>query len=218
MKVRVLLVTMLTASFALGASAYAKGKKNSVSVQFGMSQGRLGAQVMDMTEELRDFFGAPRNAGLLVSKVVADSPAAKAGVRVGDIIIEVAGERIDDAWDVLTTLADKGKGDKVSVVVIRNKSKVKLSATLTDAAGFALGGHGFHIGKGNIDIDLDEFDLDVDALSGLDALDGLDALGKMQGWSMGGGDKKLRERLEKTSKRLRELEKRLRALEKKGKK
>ena len=48
--------------------------------------GYLGVQLMDITEELREFYGAPRDAGTLVSRVAEDSPAAAAGFEVGDVI------------------------------------------------------------------------------------------------------------------------------------
>src|SRR5262245_19487116 len=48
--------------------------------------GRLGVMVMELTPELRAYFGAPRDSGLLIAQVVPDSAAARAGVRVGDVI------------------------------------------------------------------------------------------------------------------------------------
>jgi membrane-associated protease RseP (regulator of RpoE activity) len=219
----VVLSLALAAGVGLAAAAHAKGGKAPApakpsagagyTVRFGMSQGRLGAQVMDLTEELRGFFGAPQDAGLLVGKVVADSPAAKAGVRVGDVLVEVAGQPIDDSWQVLTALADKQKGDQVSLVVIRDKKRLNLTATL-DEAGF---GHGLRIGKGQVDIDLDDLgalrglgdiaigDLDID-LGDLGAMIGKHGLAL-------GGDAALQRKLEEANRRLEAMEKRLQELE-----
>jgi membrane-associated protease RseP (regulator of RpoE activity) len=198
-------VAALVAIAGLATTAHAKDK-DSWTVHFGMSQGRLGAQVTDMTEELRDFFGAPKDAGILVSKVSKDSPAAKAGIRVGDVIVEVDGKRVDRSWDVIEATMGKNKGDKVAVVVVRKKRRVKLSATL-DKSGF---GSGIRIGKGG------HFDLDLDDLDNFHV--DIPDLDKMKGWSGSwsmGGDKKLLEELKQTRKRLRQLEKRLEKLEKK---
>lgn len=210
MKPTILLLATLVATAGVATTAQAKDK-SSWSVQFGMSQGRLGAQVTDMTEELRAFFGAPRDAGILVSKVVADSPAAKAGVQVGDVLVEVDGKPIGRAWDVLSATAGKNKGDRVDVVVVRNKRRVKLAATL-DEDSFAAG-KGMRVGKGgSIQLDLDDledFHVDIPDLGDLDKLHNWSGT-----WSIGGSEK-LRQELEQTRKQLRELEKRLQQLEKK---
>lgn len=208
MKPTIFLVATLVATAGVATTAQAKGK-DSWSVQFGMSQGRLGAQVTDMTEELRGFFGAPKDAGILVSKVKPDSPAAKAGVRVGDVIVKVGGQRIEHAWDVLSATAGKKKGDRVELVVIRKKHRKTLTATL-DEGGI---GNGIRIGKGgSVQLDLDDLD---DFHVDIPDLDKLDKLRNWSGtWSIGGSDK-LREELSQTRKQLRALEKRLEKLEKK---
>ncbi len=228
MRRNIVLFVLVTAALGLATAAYAKGKRgkqaakprtgSGFTVQVGMSQGRLGAQVMDLTDDLRDFFGAPKDAGILVSKVTPDSPAAKAGVRVGDVIVEVAGQPIDGPWQVITALADKNQGDQVSVVVIRAKKRVKLSATLDDSG---LVGRALRLGKGgHFDVDLGDLgDLDVDlgGLADLGQLGGdLDALLGKHGITLG-HDSQLRQRLDQANKRLEEVEKRLRALEKKQK-
>jgi C-terminal processing protease CtpA/Prc len=86
---------------------------------------RLGIGVIEMTPELRRFFGAPRDVGLLVSQVEADSPAKAGGIKVGDVVIAVAGDEVDDAADVHAALAERDDGEKVDVVVMRNKKKLR---------------------------------------------------------------------------------------------
>jgi C-terminal processing protease CtpA/Prc len=151
--------TALAALFALAvpandAVAAGKGRGRGAHVQMGMSGGRLGAQISSMTEELRGFFGAPLDAGVLVGQVENDSPAAKAGVKVGDVIVEVNGEAIDSPTDIMATLSKQPSGAKVSVVVVRDKKRQTLSATLRDAAGM-----GFGMGQMNMDMDMDAFDM-----------------------------------------------------------
>jgi C-terminal processing protease CtpA/Prc len=108
-------------------------------VQIGLSGGRLGTQITSMTEELRGFFGAPTDAGVLISKVEADSPAAKAGLKVGDVLVEVDGKTIDAPSELVRGLHDKGKGAKVSLTVVREKKRQTLSATLRDGGKTGLG-------------------------------------------------------------------------------
>jgi membrane-associated protease RseP (regulator of RpoE activity) len=111
-----------------------QAQSKSFSFSFGTGKGRLGTSVVTMTEELRQHFGAPADSGLLVSKVEADTPAAKAGVKVGDVITRVDGEPVTDSSDVANALSDKKKGDAVTVVVIRNKRTLTLSAKLDSDA------------------------------------------------------------------------------------
>lgn len=99
------------------------------------SRARLGTQVSSMTSELRTFFGAPEDAGLLVQKVEPGSAAAAASVQVGDVLVEVDGQRIERVSDVRDALADRAKGDVVQVVVVRKKKRKTLQATLTADAG-----------------------------------------------------------------------------------
>jgi PDZ domain-containing secreted protein len=96
------------------------------------SQGaRLGVMVMSLTPELRSYFGATNNQGVLVAKVEPDSAAAKAGIKVGDVIVNVKGNTINDASDVIDAISDTKNGDKVTVSVVRDKKQMSLDATIT---------------------------------------------------------------------------------------
>jgi S1-C subfamily serine protease len=90
--------------------------------------GRLGVQVSSMTEELRVAMGAPKDMGILVNRVQSDSAAKKAGIEVGDVIVEVAGEPIDSVGDVWKALS--GKDGEVAVEVIREKRRRNLTAKI----------------------------------------------------------------------------------------
>ena len=89
---------------------------------------RLGVQVSSMTEELRDAMGAPKSAGLLVNRVLEGTPAEKAGIKAGDVLVEVAGEEIAEVRDVWKALAEKD--GEVKVEVIRDKRRVNLKADI----------------------------------------------------------------------------------------
>jgi membrane-associated protease RseP (regulator of RpoE activity) len=101
-------------------------------VEWSMAKGRLGITVMGLTPELRTYFGSTTQAGLLVASVEPSSPAAKAGVRVGDVIVETNGQIIDDVGDIRSAMAMSKKGDVVDVDVIRDRKPVALKATLTE--------------------------------------------------------------------------------------
>src|SRR5207244_7815237 len=55
---------------------------------------RIGVVVQDLNQSLAESFGLPRPDGALVARVASDSPAAKAGLKAGDVITEVNGEAI----------------------------------------------------------------------------------------------------------------------------
>ena len=114
------------------------------------SGARLGVQITDITEELRAFFAAPSDAGVLVGRVEKDSPAAKAGIRVGDVIIKVDGDRVLEAFDVIRAMGEHEKGDQVPVVLVRDGKQLTLMAKLdeaTDRGGTGMLPHGPNMWK-----------------------------------------------------------------------
>ncbi|MGE0549979.1 MAG: S1C family serine protease [Kofleriaceae bacterium] len=105
------------------------------SVQIRASQGRLGVSVLQISDELRTHLGGPADRGVLVDAVRPESPAAKAGLRVGDIVTNVDGAPATSASDMLDAMSDRKKGDPVKVTVMRNNQRLELTATLVDEPG-----------------------------------------------------------------------------------
>jgi membrane-associated protease RseP (regulator of RpoE activity) len=100
--------------------------------EWSMAKGRLGITLMGLTPELRTHFGAASTQGVLVARVEAGSPAAKAGVRVGDVLTKTNEQSVDDAQDVLSAIANEKKGDAVDLAVIRDHKAMNLKAVLSD--------------------------------------------------------------------------------------
>jgi serine protease Do len=73
----------------------------------GAGRGRLGVQIQDMNEQLGEYFQAPGGRGALISRVVEGSPAEKAGLKAGDVIVRVDGKSVDDSGDLIDALRDK---------------------------------------------------------------------------------------------------------------
>ena len=69
-------------------------------------------------------------SGVLFADVHADSPAGKAGLKAGDLLVEFAGEPIKNLYDFTDALGAKKPGDVVAVVVKRNGQSVKVNVTL----------------------------------------------------------------------------------------
>jgi S1-C subfamily serine protease len=96
------------------------------------SHARLGVAVLELTPELRQHFGAAPDRGVLVGRVLPGSAAGAAGVRVGDVLVEVGGRAIAAPGDVPAALAPRRAGDHVSVVVLRAGARTALDVTLDD--------------------------------------------------------------------------------------
>lgn len=85
------------------------------------SGSRIGVKVQDLTEQLGNYFGVEDGEGALITEVEGDMPAERAGLKAGDVIVEVDGEEIDDTEDLMGIISDKEEGDKVKIKVIRNR-------------------------------------------------------------------------------------------------
>jgi membrane-associated protease RseP (regulator of RpoE activity) len=96
---------------------------------------RLGIIALEISPELRAHLGAPSDRGVLIDAVQPDSPAARAGLRVGDVVTDVDGSATSSASDVLGAMADRKKGDEIAVTAIRNSKRVELHARLDSDPG-----------------------------------------------------------------------------------
>ena len=92
------------------------------SFSFGNNSRRLGVSTTELTKQLADFFGVPGGKGVLVTAVTEDDPAAKAGLKAGDVITSIDGEAVDSAGDISRIVNSKKEGE-VTVTFIRNKTQ-----------------------------------------------------------------------------------------------
>lgn len=95
----------------------------------------LGVGFVPLTPELRRHFGAPENAGVLVSKVVEGSAAQAAGIAVGDILLEVDGKSIGEGFELGHLIREHKAGDAVSIALLRDGRQQTVSATLAEVEG-----------------------------------------------------------------------------------
>jgi len=95
-------------------------------------QPRLGIDAEDISGQLGAFFGAPDGEGILVRDVNSGSPAEKAGVKAGDVITSLNGERIRTVGELREKLSAKrdDKDRTVKLGVLRNKSEISLNVEL----------------------------------------------------------------------------------------
>jgi membrane-associated protease RseP (regulator of RpoE activity) len=98
------------------------------------SGGFIGIQPVEMTPDLRQHFGAPRDAGVFVGSVEADSPAAKAGLQVGDIVTKLDGDAVGSTRELVRLVRHKKAGETITVDVLRNQAAKTLRVTVAERA------------------------------------------------------------------------------------
>ncbi|MGK7344472.1 MAG: DegQ family serine endoprotease [Candidatus Nitrospinota bacterium M3_3B_026] len=95
-----------------------------------VQRGWLGVKIQTITEELMKALGLEKPMGALVSEVFKGSPADKAGMKTGDVIIEFNGEEVPSAMQLPRMVGFEKPGAKVKIVVIRGDETVSLTVEL----------------------------------------------------------------------------------------
>ncbi len=98
-------------------------------------RGYLGVHLIEITPELRRHYGAPEDAGVLIGQVAPDSPAAEAGLEVGDVLTRVDGEPVNGSMDLTHRVLSKGDGEPVTVTVLRDGSALDFTAHIVQREG-----------------------------------------------------------------------------------
>ena len=93
-------------------------------------RGYLGVSIQPMTADLAKAFGVSEAAGALVSAVVEGSPAAKAGVKPGDVITAYDGRKVARSEDLPRAVAESAVGREVPLTVLRDGKPVTLRAAI----------------------------------------------------------------------------------------
>jgi len=91
-----------------------------------VSRGWLGVSIQPVTDDIAASFGLKKAAGALVNEVVAGSPAAKAGIKQGDIIVAIGGTDIKDVSHLQRLVGDLPVGKRIEVKVSREGKDLKL--------------------------------------------------------------------------------------------
>lgn len=95
-----------------------------------VTRGWLGVSIQPVTRELAESFGLSGEKGALVSEVLPSSPAEKAGVRAGDVIISFDGREIKEMSDLPRIVAATGEGKKVVLGIVRDGKEETLPVVI----------------------------------------------------------------------------------------
>jgi serine protease Do len=96
---------------------------------------RLGISTESLTKQLADYFGVAEGQGVLVTSVEPGSPADRAGLKAGDVIVEVDGEKVGNAASLTRAINRKADGE-VTLTIVRNKQRLTIKATPERRGGF----------------------------------------------------------------------------------
>jgi serine protease Do len=96
-----------------------------------VTRGWLGVQIQPVTSEVADAMGLKQAAGALVTEPQSGSPAAKAGIKAGDVIVSLDGASIKDSRELAQKIGTMSPGSSVKLGVIRDGNTQTINVTLT---------------------------------------------------------------------------------------
>jgi predicted metalloprotease with PDZ domain len=105
----------------------------------GAPKVRLGVELQPLTAGLRGYFRVAGDQGVLVADVVSGSPAEKAGLRAGDVILALQGKAVADPGDLIEGLRELKAGDRVTLRVVREGAEQTFDVTLEERPEGELG-------------------------------------------------------------------------------
>ena len=122
-----LLVGLLTAGSALARTE--KPDKPAKTTESATGQGWLGISMQELSDSMAKALDI-KDGGVLVNSVSKDSPAEKAGLEVGDVIVSFAGQKVEDADELARLVRKQEPGDEVKIGIIRDGKSKDLKVTL----------------------------------------------------------------------------------------
>jgi len=102
-------------------------------IRYGkVTHGHIGVGISDVTPENAKFFDDSTASGAVVTEVDPDSPGAKAGLRIGDVITGIDGQKVNDAGELQVMVGQKQPGTKITLDVLRDGKSTSVPVTLEE--------------------------------------------------------------------------------------
>lgn len=110
-----------------GMFAFPDGSR-AFSITRGPRRGRLGLTGQALSGQLAEYFGV--KSGVLVTDVLVDSPAARAGLKAGDVVTAIDGRAVDDVGDIVSAIGGKDGEQTLTLSITRDRRNESLTVTL----------------------------------------------------------------------------------------
>ncbi len=103
-------------------------------IEYGeVRRGLLGVVMQNLTPELAKAFGLDMHQGVVISKVIEDTAAEEAGLKVGDVVLSINDIKVKSASQMRNIVGLLRVGDKMKITVIRDGRKKQMTATIREA-------------------------------------------------------------------------------------
>jgi serine protease DegQ len=114
--------------FAIPVSM-AKQVLSDIVTQGKVTRGWIGVETSDLSPELAETFGVKAKAGVIIAGVLQNGPAAKAGIRPGDVVTSVGDKQVDNTQELLTAVAGLKPGNEARFALQRGTDKMEINVT-----------------------------------------------------------------------------------------
>ncbi len=102
-------------------------------IRYGkVTHAHIGVGISDVTPENAKFFADSNASGAVVTEVEPDSPGAKAGLRIGDVISGIDGQKVNDAGELQAVVGQKQPGAKITLEILRDGKSTSVGVTLEE--------------------------------------------------------------------------------------
>jgi len=112
-------------------SATARNVMEAIVRDGAVTRGWIGVEPQDLTPELAQYFGTGSQDGVVITGVLQNGPAARAGMRPGDVVLSVAGQPVKNVSALLRAVAELPPGKSAPLDVVRNRQHVQLQVVPT---------------------------------------------------------------------------------------
>jgi len=93
-----------------------------------VSRRTIGVSTTSLTKQLGSYFGVEDGNGVLINNVSKDSPAERAGLRAGDVIVEIDGKAVKRTMDLIRGIGSEKEGD-VNLTIVRDRGRQTITVT-----------------------------------------------------------------------------------------
>jgi serine protease Do/serine protease DegQ len=95
-----------------------------------VQRGFLGIYAQDLSPDLAEAFGLPRQSGAVINRVMENSPAERAGLKTGDIVVRIDGKPVRNSSDVRNQIGLRRVGEKIVFDILRNGDTLKIEVEI----------------------------------------------------------------------------------------